>query len=174
MTEQNKAPPINPPASLAWYRQFWPWFLITFPAAAVFGGIATIILAVVSDDGLVEDDYYKSGLAINKTLEREEAARELQLHAEAILSAEQGRLVLSLQGLDRDSSRLILKMIHPTIMNEDITVPLLKQADGRFSGLLHSAPRAGNWNLLLTPENNHWRLAGRISLPKDRIWKLTP
>ena len=29
-----------------WYRQFWPWFLIAIPAAAVVAGIVTIIIAV--------------------------------------------------------------------------------------------------------------------------------
>jgi len=32
--------------TVPWYRQFWPWFLIAVPAAAVIAGIITIILAV--------------------------------------------------------------------------------------------------------------------------------
>ena len=75
MTNTTLSPP--PP----WYKQFWPWFLITFPAIAVIAGIITIILAVKSDDGLVKDDYYKAGLAINQTLERTQKAKELNMRA---------------------------------------------------------------------------------------------
>ena len=53
-----------------WYKQLWPWLLISLPASAVFGGIATFILAVNSPNALVADDYYKQGLAINQQTER--------------------------------------------------------------------------------------------------------
>ena len=29
-----------------WYRQFWPWFIIALPCAAVVGSIATAIIAI--------------------------------------------------------------------------------------------------------------------------------
>ena len=57
--------PIKP-----WYRQFWPWFLMALPGAAVIGGITTVIVATIDRDGLVKDDYYKEGLAINRDLAR--------------------------------------------------------------------------------------------------------
>ena len=57
-----------------WYKQFWPWFLMALPATAVVGGIITIVIAMTNPDGLVQDDYYKAGLGINRTLEREQQA----------------------------------------------------------------------------------------------------
>ena len=41
----------------------------------IVAGVYTTVLAFTSSDGLVADDYYKQGLAINKTLKREERAR---------------------------------------------------------------------------------------------------
>ena len=38
-----------------WYRQFWPWFLIAIPAAAVVGGIVTIILAVQTAEPVLSE-----------------------------------------------------------------------------------------------------------------------
>ena len=58
-----------------WYRQFWPWFLIAVPAAAVVMGITTILLALHEPDGLVSDDYYREGLAVNRDLERDQIGR---------------------------------------------------------------------------------------------------
>ncbi|MBK6357531.1 MAG: FixH family protein [Betaproteobacteria bacterium] len=40
--------------------------LIAGPATVVVAGFITLWMAVVSDDGLVTDDYYKQGLAVIK------------------------------------------------------------------------------------------------------------
>jgi len=58
----------NPEAdAVPWYRQPWPWFLIALPAAAVIGSIVTVVLAIVSADGVVPD-YYERGLRAKQTL----------------------------------------------------------------------------------------------------------
>jgi len=38
-----------------WYRQFWPWFLIALPAAAVIAGFFTLYLAITHPDPLIID-----------------------------------------------------------------------------------------------------------------------
>ena len=48
-----------------WYRQPWPWILMAAPGAAVLAGTVTIAVAVQSFDGLVAEDYYKQGLAVD-------------------------------------------------------------------------------------------------------------
>ena len=67
---------------LPWYKESYVWLLIFFPLLAVIGGIVTTILAVQSDDGLVVDDYYKQGLEINRTLERDQVAVDYNLDAD--------------------------------------------------------------------------------------------
>ena len=57
-----------------WFRQFWPWFLITLPASVVVAGFATLYIANRHADDLVVDDYYKDGLAINRQLEKKQRA----------------------------------------------------------------------------------------------------
>ena len=54
-----------------WYREPWPWLLMAGPVTVIIAGGFTAWLAVTSSDGLVADDYYKQGLAINQTLERD-------------------------------------------------------------------------------------------------------
>lgn len=49
-----------------WYRQFWPWFIIALPCAAVVGSIATAIIASKDGVNLVAEDYYKQGKEINQ------------------------------------------------------------------------------------------------------------
>ena len=63
-----------------WYRQAWPWFLIAFPAIAVIAGAVTLWLAVSTSDGLVVDDYYKQGLAVQQTMARSQRAAGWNRH----------------------------------------------------------------------------------------------
>ena len=72
------------------------------------------------------------------------------------------------------SERLLLNLIHPTRSGQDIRIPLLRQGNSRYKGLLAEAPAAGNWYLIITPEDESWRLNGRARLPEQTAWELTP
>jgi len=168
------ATPITPPA---WYKQFWPWFLISFPAIAVFAGIATIILAVKSADGLVKDDYYKAGLAINQTLERKQAAKNLNLNASAHWDRLTQTVTLKLTGkLDELPSRLILHLAHITQADHDYTIPLFLAPDKKsYTGRMQTTKK-GSWIASLEPSSavaeNNWLINGRVTLPNQNQWEM--
>ena len=46
---------MRPPRedTLPWYKQFWPWFLISLPLSVVIASIVTINIAITTNDGLV-------------------------------------------------------------------------------------------------------------------------
>ena len=49
----------TPPAAgegVPWYRQFWPWFIIALPAAAVLASFFSLWLAISNPDYIVVDD----------------------------------------------------------------------------------------------------------------------
>lgn len=54
--------------SKPWYRHGHVWLLISGPAAVVVAGLATAVIAVRGADPLVESDYYRRGIEINKAL----------------------------------------------------------------------------------------------------------
>ena len=84
------------------------------PATAIVAGFITLWLAVTTFDGLVTDDYYKQGLAINQTLARANAAQELGLVGQVKFSAEDVRVVLSVrQGVELPN-KLLVTLAHPT------------------------------------------------------------
>lgn len=83
-----------------WYKERWTWLLMLMPATAIVAGFITLWLAVTTFDGLVADDYYKQGLAINQTLARANAAQELGLVGQVKFSAEDVRVVLSVKQRD--------------------------------------------------------------------------
>ena len=63
--------------SKPWYREPWPWILMSGPAVVVVAGAVTMWIAFASADGVVVGDYYKRGLAMNQDLQREQAAQQL-------------------------------------------------------------------------------------------------
>jgi hypothetical protein len=140
-----------------WYREPWPWFLMAGPAAVIVAGLFTAVLAYRTEDGLVADDYYKQGLAINRVLKRDERARELNLSAVASFAGDRVRVVLRDAG--EAPRELRLRLIHPTRGGRDRSVILTSTAPGIYDGTgagIHGEAR----RLVLENGDSTWRLVG--------------
>lgn len=148
-----------------WYREPWPWLLMAGPAAVVVAGIATTVVAVTSFDGMVADDYYRQGLAINRVIAREEAARRLGVSAALSFGPERTRVRVSLAGQPRPAS-LRLAMAHPTLRGEDQSILLAPVAAGVYEGAMRP-PRAGTFHVHVEDGEGRWRLAGAWSTRED-------
>jgi len=154
-----------------WYREPWPWLIMAGPAIVVVAGIATLVLAVTSFDGLVADDYYKQGLSINRVIAREAAARRMGIAASVGFAPGRTR-VRVVMGEGARPMSLILTLAHPTLPAEDQTVLLAVTAPGVYEARLR-APRAGRYGLRLEDGEGRWRLAGQWSTANDSV-QLTP
>lgn len=155
--------PIKP-----WYKQFWPWFLIALPMTAVIGSMITISLAITDTDGLVKDDYYKEGLAVNANKARKQMAEDLGIAATGELNRDNGNIEVIMNDAPIGNfESLTLKMIHPTRANQDIDT-FLKSSDGKtFTGVIEQELLAGHWWVRLAPENNAWYIEGRMLYPQN-------
>ncbi len=142
--------------TIPWYRDRWPWFLIAGPAIVVVAAMFTLWLAMVSDDGLVADDYYKRGLLINRTLERQGRGEALQMGADVTIGVD-GAVRAELRGADNVTASpptVRLKLVHPTRAGQDAAVELERSRDGSYSGRV--AVAAGRWRVGV--ETDAWRL----------------
>ena len=155
-----------------WYRQAWPWFLISLPATAVIAGFATAWIAVVTDDGLVVDDYYKQGLAIQKTIDRTREAARRGMHAELVFTANLVEIRLNSVAGASVPDTLFLTVSHPTRGGMDQAISLVG-SDGNYNAEL-AALRPGHWNILLEDESRQWRLSGAMYLPSENHVRLEP
>ena len=148
-----------------WYREPWPWILMAAPAAAVAAGLITFWLAVRSEDGLVVDDYYKEGLAINETLHRAETAARLGMTAELELDGERVRVRLT--GAGRAAP--MLRFAHPTRSGMDQRVRLVLIGPDLYEARIGRL-ESGRWHVVL--EQRDWRLAGDWVLPASGSLRL--
>lgn len=169
MTHQPTAagPDIEP-----WYKQGWPWLLISLPASAVIGGIITIFLAVNSPNALVVDDYYKEGLAINQQKQRQTNAGRMAL--QGLLRHNGKQLTLSLSSAEPvTEATLTLYIIHSTRSELDRQLTLKRTGDGRYAAETEKLS-PGAWYLRLQPGDQAWEIRTRIVTDGAFQASLTP
>jgi len=145
---------MNPP----WYRQLWPWLIISGPAAVLVAGAATIWIAFASADGLVVEDYYKQGLAINKVLAREDAAARLGISADMKIEGESLSIVLK----GDQPEALFVHLAHATRAGLDQRLRLAREGGGRYAAQLPPlAP--GRWRVVIEDPRATWRIVKEAS-----------
>lgn len=162
-------------SSRAWYREPWPWLLAAGPFTVIVAGAVTVWLAVKSDDGLVADDYYKQGLAINQVIRRDQAAAELGLRASVLFNFDNQRVRVYLRGSTERPlpSAIRLHVLHPTRAGADQVAELPASSPGVYDGAL-STLRRGRWLLSLEDTLQTWRLVGEMFVPENAEVALEP
>jgi hypothetical protein len=142
------------------------------PALVVVASMITLWLAVRSDDGLVVDDYYKQGLAVNQTLTRDRTALARGYKADLAWDVGSGRVRVTLSGPHPLPPMLQLRIVHPTHAGLDQRVRLAAIGAGTYEAAI-AAPRAGRWLVLLEDEGRNWRLTGDWRVPQQPVLQLT-
>lgn len=66
-TAQNDA--ADPEAAKAWWHFRHMWLVVGGPLAVIAASFATLYLAIQMPDPVVDSDYYRKGIEINKTLD---------------------------------------------------------------------------------------------------------
>ena len=151
---------------LPWYRHRWPWFLMAGPFIVVVAGFVTLWLAIKTDDGLITEDYYQKGLAINQTLQLNDTARRMGLMARMIINTEQLDLRLSAQADNFvPPPRLRLTLSHPTRAGMD-QQQIVDFHDGRYKAHFQ-LPQNGHWILTLADVDGYWSMTGNVVLPAN-------
>ena len=147
-----------------WYMEPYVWLIISFPLAAVIAGIITAVLAVKSDDGLVVDDYYEEGLAINRKLERDQLAAEYELTANLQYAKDNEKIRLIVGGNDNFiyPDKLKISFLNASKAGVDKEEVLTRSEAYTYLG---SNPELGKgkWHVLI--EDKNWRLLKVLNVP---------
>lgn len=155
-----------------WYKERWPWFLMAGPAIVIVAGFVTAWLAVVSNDGLVTDDYYKQGLAVNQRMQRDHYANSLGLHADVMRSGLNIRLLVAADGAATLPDAITLKLAHPTRAGQDQLLVMATEGQGFYSGKL-TTDIAGRWLVSIEDPAGQWRLQGEWHADSGEPLRLT-
>jgi len=174
LAEADSPQKILPQELLPWYRQFWPWFIISLPMSVVIAGIATVIIAVKNDDSLVVDNYYKAGLAINQVLTQQDVARQLGITAMVSYSADTHELNVQIPpNLSLKDNALRIRLVHSTQADKD-KILLLNRNQQDYFTILVGDIQDGWWNLFIEPIDGQWQISQRILFPMQGKQQIRP
>ena len=155
-----------------WYKQFWPWFLITVPVITVIMSGVLIHFATSTQDTLVIDDYYKEGKAINTRLDKVEEARRLNITTDLIV--EENRVAVKFHsGIPQDGTALKIAFYHVTLADRDAELLLTRDATGVYRGATESL-LDGKWRISLTPIDESWKIQNTVLLPQSQKISFNP
>lgn len=172
-----------------WYKQFWPWLIIALPASAVIAGFITLYLAINTPDSLVNDDWYKDGLTINRRMELDNNALALGLSGQLTVDALTSEVLLDIQVKQENyvlPEQLQLDFSHPTLAHNDQHILLKQTVAGHYRGTLEKTLH-GKYQLSLSNQasssqnsasaptvNTLWRIVQVDSFPLQSAIHLSP
>lgn len=149
--------PADKHAAARWYREPYVWLIILFPFMSIVMGFTILTLAIKSNDGMVVDDYYKRGMAINEIIARDQAARDYGLEAILDWNSVPGLLQLHLTAAKpfEYPDSLHIDFFHATRSGYDQDVYLQRESENLYVGTMPEL-RLGRWNVEI--EANDWRI----------------
>lgn len=150
-----------------WYRHPWFWLAMTPALGGVFAGTLLVFIAVRGADEVIRDDYVKVGMELREDNSRNELARQLGLSANVHLLRSDGRVVVTIRGLDNEQPELLLRLVHPTDGSRDQEIAL-KPSAGVYRADLGRAT-SGRWLLQLEPADGSWRLDGELTADASAV-----
>lgn len=146
-----------------WYKQFWPWFIIAIPTSSVIVGVVMIVLALQDQGGLVREDWYKEGMAINQRLDKQNRAKSAGIQAFFSYSADDNIVSLRVENVDTDKeSTLVLDLVHPTLKQRDMSVQLYLTPQKTYFAKLEQIPN-GLYYAQLRSDAGEWEIDSQLN-----------
>lgn len=164
-----------------WYKEPWLLLVLGGPLIVVCASIFTGVLAWRGSDKVVAEDYYKQGLMINKDLQRDAKARELQLSASISLDSAENRLKMSLSANTDLPDTIQVSLASSSGKSLSVTevirrLPMKQVRPGVYEGEMNVASNLSIATVKLLHvkvETIDWRLTGDWFDPKHRLAHLT-
>ncbi len=152
-----------------WYKQFWPWFIIAIPVLTVVANLWFIQMSMGMGDK-VKDNYYKEGLAINKTVEADQAALRHGMTAELELDSATGEVRVRMPA-GKKLEQLTLSINHPMEARYDMVFGLVTQDGQTFEGRAPKPINYARWYVQLTglESGEKWRLRGEWHVANHQL-----
>ena len=157
----------NPIQKEIWWKQPWPWIILGMLGSVVVASMVTIVIAVKTQDTLVDSDYTKAGKTINLRLEKDHQAERLGITIQLrIKTLPDGNSLITASYKAADSAAgqpkfLRLHLSHPTLANRDGSVALILRDTGEYKAQISDLPSA-HWYYSIEDPEAQWRIKGRL------------
>jgi len=155
-----------------WYKHPLLWMMLAIPFIAMVRGVWMIWISIETADGLVTDDYYKQGKAINEVLVRDKKAAALGLSATIDLNRNSNAVTLAFDKglLESYPQTLTLHIQHVTRERNDVNVLMYHGMDNRYIGHLTHRLSEGVWYFGI--DQSDWKLNARVHVLQQNTIQL--
>ncbi|KLT73156.1 membrane protein [Neisseria arctica] len=167
--------------SKVWYKEPWPWILMSGPAIVVVAAFITLYIARSNSVDLVSDDYYKDGKHIDIQLHRDEEAYKRNIHAQVLVSPGFDSAKVFVSGDFDPKQPLNLLLMHPARKAEDQTVKLQPVQEGVASGgkyeynaVFKPLPQTHHWYVRVEDAGGIWRVEDKWLVSQGNAISLKP
>ncbi len=142
------------------------FFLIPF--LTVIAGIITYFIAADKPHSLVKDDYFKKGLAINQSIEKQQQAKTLNLTAALSFDVETQLINLTMSSSQALPEKIKATFSHLTQADKDQNITFERLTQNNYVAQL---PQLVNkkWYILLSDENESWILKSSWHIGDEKI-----
>lgn len=142
-----------------WYREPWPWILMTGPFVVVIAGAITAWLAASGRDPVIDENYYKNGLELAKRGLVEEGFTKLAGPKAEVAIGADSRLRIFLSG---DRSPTVVMRFEPTDGSlPERSLTLRADTPGMYVTTLSDVPNSGKWRVILESPDKGWQMVGQ-------------
>jgi len=163
-----------------WYKEPWLLLVIGGPAVVVCASIFTGALAFLGSDKVVAEDYYKQGLMIDKDIQRDAKARDLQLTATLNFDSASNKIRMTLQGKGSFPDSLQLSVANAasdgmSVLEIIRRLPMQQVSPGIYEGdskLISNISSSSVKLFHLKLEASDWRLTGDWFEPEQKVAQL--
>ncbi|WP_299196855.1 FixH family protein [uncultured Amphritea sp.] len=160
MTDQQIAP---------WYKQPWLWFIIAPLIATVLYSTVYITASIVTNDGVVLEEYTKRARAFHEDNQLQEVAVQLGMSGTLRFDTVTSDINFALLSSKDEPlpEQLNLTIGHPTKASLDVTTTLRQLRPGHYVGELQTSLN-GNRKLIISPDDKKWQLIEEVEPPYDQ------
>jgi len=157
-----------------WHKQPYLWFIIFFPAFSVVAGLSLLFFSMQIDDGVVVDDYYKKGKAINLDLTRDKNAQDLGMTGQVIYQPETNIMKIELASKNPMplNETIDIDIMHATLGRMDINQKFVTTPETHYQIRIPTELAKGGW--IIQIGNKQWRIHGRIDVPTNYSTTMNP
>ncbi|MGF6148896.1 Uncharacterized protein conserved in bacteria [Kingella potus] len=166
--------------SKVWYKEPWPWLLMSGPLIVVVAAFVTLWLAATNNSDLVSDDYYKDGKHIDLDIKRDTAAVDRGIAAQLLISPDGSAVRVYVSGRFDDKVPLRLTLMHPAKKEFDQSIMLQSSSAPKsgdkteYTGRFAQLPPSKHWYVRLEDSAHIWRVENKWIVGQGGAVSLNP
>lgn len=133
-----------------WYKEPWPWILMSGPATVVVAGCYTAWLAVSGADLVLDKNAPLKPVVVS-------SAQQVLQQAEVVIGADH-KIRVFFDARDQAKPASLQMLLTRADQQSEVQAVNLVADGGILTGTAAVLPQEGEWRVVLAPQTHEWRM----------------